>query len=90
MPLLPVLILASQLADLAAFSLAVRMGGLDGELNPFAVALVVTAGMPMLVAVKVAAGLALGLIAVRLRPRWGLFAATVGLVGAMTGILAAW
>lgn len=79
------LVLAAQLADLAAFGLAARQVGIAGESN------VVMAGLSLetIVAVKAAGAVALALLALRLAPRrWALLPALVGELGAVTAILA--
>jgi hypothetical protein len=79
--------IATHLADLATFGLAIGMYGIAGEMNPMARELFVIGGLPMVAAIKVAGALAAALIVAR-RPKWLWLAAGSGLVGAVTTLIA--
>jgi hypothetical protein len=79
--------IATHLADLATFGLAVGTYGIAGELNPMARELFVFGGLPMVAAIKVAGALGAALIVAR-RPQWLWLAAGSGLLGATATLLA--
>jgi hypothetical protein len=86
--LLVLLVVASQLADVATFGLAVRAQGIGGELGPLA-GLYTSGGFGAVALAKCAAiGVALAILA-RLRSRrLALLVATVGVFGAATALVA--
>ena len=85
---LPLLVLASQLADLAAFAIAVRTLDISGESNLAMAGLYGAVGLKGIVAVKCAGAVLLALLALHVPRRWALAAAAMGIVGAITGLLA--
>jgi hypothetical protein len=89
--LLVLLVVASQLADVATFGLAVRAQGIGGELGPLA-GLYTSGGFGAVALAKCAAIGVAALILLRLSPRYqrplALLVATVGVFGAATGLVA--
>jgi hypothetical protein len=79
--------IATHLADLALFGLAIGMYGIAGEMNPMARELFAVGGLPMVATIKVAGALAAALIVAR-RPQWLWLAAGSGLVGAVATLVA--
>jgi hypothetical protein len=90
LPLLLWLIVASQLADLGTFLYAVRTVNIGDESNPLARLAYTDFGALGVVGIKVAATIALILIASRLlhRRRLILLVATAGTVAAYTNLMA--
>jgi hypothetical protein len=83
------LALDSQLLDGATWLMAVGHSGIGGEGNPLAVALYGRGGIDLVLVVKVLAAAALASIAWRLQgSRWALVPAIIGIVGALTNLLA--
>lgn len=78
--------IATHLADLAAFGLAISIYGIAGEANPIARELYGVGGVALLVAVKVAGALVAALIVAR-RRQWLWLAAGSGLLGAVSGLI---
>ena len=79
--------IATHLADLATFGLAIGLYSIAGEANPIARELFMAGGLPLVAAVKVAGALVAALIVAR-RRRWLWLAAGSGLLGAMTTLVA--
>ena len=79
--------IATHLADLATFGLAIGVYSISGEANPVARELFLAGGMPLVAAVKVAGALMAALIVAR-RRRWLWLAAGSGLLGAVTTLAA--
>jgi hypothetical protein len=79
--------IASHLADLAVFGVAVGLYGIAGEANPFARELFSVGGLALVAAVKVGGALVAALIVAR-RRQWLWLAAGSGLLGAVTTLVA--
>ncbi len=79
--------IATHLADLAVFGLAIGLYGIAGEANPVARELFAVGGLPLVAAVKVAGALVAALIVGR-RRGWLWLSAGSGLIGAFTTLAA--
>lgn len=79
--------LATHLADLATFGLAIGFYGVVGESNPVARELFTLGGIPLVVAIKVAGALVAALIVSR-RRQWLWLSAGSGLLGAIVTLAA--
>ena len=79
--------IASHLADLAVFGVAIGLYGISGEANPFARELFAAGGLPLVAAVKVGGALLAAMIVAR-RRQWLWLAAGSGLLGAVTTLVA--
>jgi hypothetical protein len=79
--------LATHLADLAVFGVAIGFYGIAGEANPIARELFGAGGLPLVAAVKIGGALGAALIVAR-RRRWLWIAAGSGLLGAVTTLVA--
>lgn len=79
--------LTAQLADLAAFAVAVPVAGIAGEANPLMAGLWAHAGLGGVIAVKTAGAIVLAALVPRLG-RWWLLPALAGIGGAVTAIVA--
>ena len=79
----------TQLLDGATWLLAVAHAGIGGESNPMAVALYHRGGLELVLVIKVLAAVLLSILAWRLEGRrWALVPAVLGIVGAVTNLLA--
>ncbi len=78
--------IATHLADLATFGLAISVYGISGEANPVARELFALGGLPLVAAVKVGGALLAAIIVAR-RPRWLWLGAGSGLVGAFATLV---
>lgn len=85
----PLIVLTAQLADLAAFAVAVPVTGIGGEANPLMTGLWAQAGLGGVIAFKTGGALLLAAIVPRLG-RWWLLPALAGIAGAITAIVALW
>lgn len=81
------LVLDAQLADLLTFGMAAQRLGISGESNPLVHLLYPVAGIGGIVALKVCGALLAALIVSR-APRWTIFAAGMGLLGAAVNLAA--
>jgi hypothetical protein len=79
--------IATHLADLATFGLAISFYGIVGEANPVARELFASGGLPLVAAIKVAGALLAALIVARHR-QWLWLGAGSGLVGAVLTLTA--
>jgi hypothetical protein len=79
--------IATHLADLATFMLAIGLYGVAGESNPVVRELFGLGGLPLVAAVKVAGALVAALIVSR-RRQWLWLAAGSGLLGAVVTLAA--
>lgn len=79
--------IATHLADLATFGVAIGLYGVAGEANPVARELFAVGGLPLVAAVKVAGALVAALIVGR-RRRWLWLSAGSGLIGAVATLVA--
>lgn len=79
------IILGAQLADAAAFGLAVQRVGIGGEANPVMAAIFTSGGLGAVLALKAAGGTVAAVLGPRLG-RWWLLPAGAGLAGAATAL----
>ena len=79
--------IATHLADLAAFGVAIGLYGIGGEANPVARELCVSGGLPLVAAVVLAGALVAALIVGR-RSKWLWLSAGSGLVVSGTTLAA--
>ena len=83
------LALDTQLLDGATWLLAVAHDGIGGESNPMAIALYHRGGVELVLAIKVMAAVLLAVLAWRLQGRrWAYVPALIGIVGALTNLIA--
>lgn len=83
------LALDTQLLDGATWLLAVAHTGIGGESNPMAIALYHRGGVELVLVIKILAAILLALLAWRLQARrWAYVPAVLGLVGAITNLVA--
>jgi hypothetical protein len=83
------LALDTQLLDGATWLLAVARAGIGGESNPMAIALNHRGGVELVLVVKIVAAILLAALAWRLQGRrWAYVPAVLGLVGAITNVVA--
>ncbi len=85
---LALLALEAQLLDALTFCLALRAAGIGGESNPLMAGIYHAGGLTAVLAFKLAGALLVTLLARRVPPRWALLPAVMGLVGALTNLLA--
>jgi Domain of unknown function (DUF5658) len=83
------LALDTQLLDGATWLLAVAHAGIGGESNPMAIALYHRGGVELVLIVKIVAAILLAVLAWGLRRRrWAYVPAVLGLLGAITNVIA--
>ena len=83
------LALDTQLLDGATWLLAVAHGGIAGESNPMAIAIYHRGGVELVLVIKILAAVLLAVLAWRLQRRpWAYMPAVLGIVGAITNLIA--